>query len=72
MKLQIEEAEGSGHESTTSPSLMSLSIDEDEQRSLENWLDQNSDVMDPQKQKSQNVENAEKAKISNNAAISRS
>ena len=53
MKLQIEEAEGSGHGSTISPSLMSLSIDEDKHSSVKNWLDQNSDVMDPQKQKSQ-------------------
>ena len=73
MKLQIEEAEGSCHGSPISPSLMSLSIDEDKGSSIKNWLDQNSGVMDFQKQKPQNVENPEKGNsaISSNAIASR-
>ena len=48
MKLQIEEAEGSCHGSTVSPSLMSLSIDADKNSDNKSWLDQNSDVVDIQ------------------------
>ena len=55
MKLQIEEAESSCHGSTVSPSVMSLSIDENRNSDIESWLDQNSDVMDFQKQHSQIV-----------------
>ena len=36
MKLQIKEAEGCGHGSTISPSLMSSSIDGDKQSSVKN------------------------------------
>ena len=74
MKLRIEEAEGSGHGSTVSPSLLFLKIDEDKHSSVKNWLDQNSDFMDLEKQNLQNIENAEKRKsaIFSNATVSRS
>ena len=55
MKLQIEEAEGSCNGSTVSPSLMSISIDADKNSDIKSWLDQNSDVVDIQKQNLQNV-----------------
>ena len=50
LKLQFEEAEGSCNGSTVSPSLMSLSIDADKNSDIKSWLDQNSDVVDIQKQ----------------------
>ena len=53
MKLQIEEAEGSCNGSTVSPSLMSLSIDAVKKSDIKSWLDQNSHVVDIQKQNSQ-------------------
>ena len=53
MKLQIEEAEGSCNGSTVSPSLMSLSIDAVKNSDIKSWLDQNSHVVDIQKQNSQ-------------------
>ena len=55
IKLQIEEADGSCLGSTVCPGLMSLSIDEDKDSSVKSWLNQNSDVTDVQKQKSQNA-----------------
>ena len=55
LKLQIEEAEGSCNGSTVSPSIMSISIDADKNSDIKSWLDQNSDVVDIQKQNSQNV-----------------
>ena len=55
MKLQIEEAEGSCNGSTVSPSLMSIKIDADKNSDIKSWLDQNSDVVDIQKQNPQNV-----------------
>ena len=71
MKLQIEEAEGSCHESTISPSLVSLSIDEEKNSTIKTWLDPSSDVADFQKQKSKNVEDAgnRKTAISSHAAV---
>ena len=54
MRLQIKEAEGFCHGSTVSPSLMSLSTDEDKNSYVKIWLDQNSIVMDIQKQNSPN------------------
>ena len=53
MTLQFEKAEGSCHGSTVSPRLMSLSIDADKNNDLKSWLDQNSDVVDIEKQNSQ-------------------
>ena len=53
MKLQIDEAESSCLGSTVTPSLMSLSINDDKDSSIINWLNQNSDVKDIQKKKSQ-------------------
>ena len=50
--LQIE-VEGSCLGSTVSRSLLSLSIDEDKNSSIKNWMNQNSDVNDIQKQKPQ-------------------
>ena len=53
--FKIEEAKGSCNGSTVSPSLMSTSIDADQNSDIKSWLDQNSDVVDIQKQNSQNV-----------------
>ena len=58
MKLQIEEAEGS--RSAISPSLMSLSFDEDKNSDIKSWSDENSVVMNIQNQTSQNVVKTEK------------
>ena len=72
MKLQIEEAEGSC--SAISPSLMSLSIDEDKDSDIKSWLDENSVVMNIQNQISQNDMKTEKrdTAISSDAVASRS
>ena len=73
MKLQIEESEGSCNGSTVSPSLMPISIDADKNSDIKSWLDQNSDVVDIQKQNSQNVVQTAKGNtvISNDQAASR-
>ena len=74
MKLQIKEAEGSCPGSTVSPSLMSLSIDEKKDSSIKNWLNQNSDVREIQKQKSQNgvITRKGESAITSDAVASRS
>ena len=73
MKLQVEEAEGSCNGSTASPSLMSLSIDADKNSDIKSWLDQNSDVVDIPKPKSQNFVQIAKGNtvISNDPVASR-
>ena len=54
-KFQIEETAGSCNGSTFSLRLMSISIDADKNSDNKNWLDHNSDVLDIQKQNSQNA-----------------
>ena len=73
MKLQIGEAEDSRNGSTVSPSLMSISVDADKNSNIKNWLEQKSDVVNIQKQNSQNVVQTAKGNtvISNDPVASR-